>query len=48
MAKSSKERVARWRERMRSDPEKYAKYKQKEHERYLNKKERGLVKSIKT
>ena len=46
MGRSSKERVARWRERMKADPVRYAQYKQKEHERYLKKKERGIVKSI--
>lgn len=46
MALTNAERVARWRQRPKEDPEKHQQYKLKEKERYKKKKERGVVKSV--
>ncbi|KAH3839566.1 hypothetical protein DPMN_112998 [Dreissena polymorpha] len=46
MALTSGERSALWRKRQRNDTEKHEKYKQKERERYLKRKERGNIKLV--
>jgi hypothetical protein len=46
MALTSGERAALWRKRQKEDPERHAKYKEKERQRYKKRREEGSLKSI--